>query len=256
MLRLAASATPLWRSADTLQFGIRPDAATVSGVTAWQERLLDHLAGGIPDAMWRPLGTSLGANASELAAFRIAIEPALAPPPPPAWPVTVETPLDLDQRTRESLRSCLASMGTSPLITADPTILAARHDPVVLLAHRVIDPRRTIGLMREDIPHVPIALDHDRAEIGPLVVPGETAGLCCLYAQRTRDDGAWPIVAASTLGRPAPPAALSLVLEACTIAVKLIESRTTNLVVTITSGSLLPEATDVQPDATCLCRSL
>lgn len=67
-----------------------------------------------------------------------------------------------------------------------------RPDLLVLVGHRALDPRRTQGLLREDVAHLAVVLRERDAVVGPLVRPGRSACLRCLDLHRRDRDPEWP----------------------------------------------------------------
>ena len=110
MLRLAPSHPPLWRTPDSVQFGI-DDERPLTGLHPWQERLLDALVGGIPDARLAPLATELGASVAEAERFLHRIQDALATDASPAPPVRIELPADLSHDDETSLLTGIRAAG-------------------------------------------------------------------------------------------------------------------------------------------------
>ncbi|MBF4160696.1 hypothetical protein [Nocardioides acrostichi] len=86
---------------------------------------------------------------------------------------------------------------------------ASPPDLVVWAGDR--EPRREVfdELLRHDVPHLVVRDEVDRAVVGPFCLPGVTACLRCLDAQRTAIDPAHPLVleqhARGTARRPADP---------------------------------------------------
>ncbi len=256
MLRLAPSHPPLWRSPSSIQLG--PEAvARVDDVAVWQERLLDALVDGIPDAMLLPLAASFGASASDATAFVRRLGGALgrAPEAPPR--VRVEVPAELGHAETTTLLAGLRGGGLDVTgCTAWPAdAAAASRLPVVAVAHRLLDPLRAARLVAADTPHVPIELCGDRVTIGPLVVPGVTACLACLHAHRRAADPTWPLVAAQLLSRGAVPTEPALLLEAALLAARLVAGGVLGASVALSAGSVRRTWRAHRPHAACLCRS-
>jgi bacteriocin biosynthesis cyclodehydratase domain-containing protein len=260
MLRLAPSHPPLWRSASTIQFGA-DDVARIEGVVPWQERLIDALQDGIPDAMLIPLAVGFGATAREAARFADEIAPVLIPSPAAASSgaqaaVEVEVPADLSFTETTALESGLRGAGLRvAAVRAWPGESGVL--PVVLVAHRLVDPRRAARLSSADVPHLPVELSGDRVTVGPLVAPGRTACLSCLHSHRRDEDPRWPLLAAQLLGRAALVTDQALVLEAALLAARLLRSGpgavTTSVAVSAGTSRRVWRAH--RPHADCLCRS-
>ncbi len=167
-----------------------PDGSVrVDDVAPWQEQLLDALTEGIPDAMLLPLARTLGANEADAARFVATIGGALAPAPATALPAQAEIPADISFAEADALAHGLRAGGLDAV-----SMTRWRHDapdpalPMILVADRLVEPRRAGALLAADITHLPIELAGDRAVVGPLVVPGVTGCLTCLHAHRTDAD--------------------------------------------------------------------
>ncbi len=222
MLRLAASHPPLWRTPSSLQLGTEP-GVRIDGVSDWQERLLDALTDGIPDAMLVPLARSFGATAAQAQEFTARLSTVLTREDPPALAVQVEVPATLAHAELVSLTAgwdaaALAHDGVSRWDCGVPQ----PGIPLIVVAHRLLDPRRASRLMRGDVTHVPIELAGDRVSVGPVVVPGRTACTSCLHAHRADEDPQWPLLAAQLLGREPVRTDPALLVEAALLAGRLL----------------------------------
>ena len=69
-------------------------------------------------------------------------------------------------------------------------------DLVVLADNLVADPRLVRDLQASGVPHLPVLIRDGAGMVGPLVVPGRSACLCCVDLHRTERDPAWPALAA------------------------------------------------------------
>ena len=90
-------------------------------------------------------------------------------------------------------------------------VLDSRRDPappdLVVLADRPhVDPEDVATLVAADVPHLIVHAAGSRAVIGPLVVPGRTACLRCVYLTRRDRDATWPRQAAQLVRLPEPKA--------------------------------------------------
>lgn len=255
MLRLAPSQPPLWRSASTIQFG-DPAVASVCDVTPWQERLLAALVDGIPDAMLVPLSVGFGATAADALRFAEAIRPALAADARGPAAVQIELPDQLPYDEGVEIERALVGTG----LRVHPLHSGAGVDaavPVLLVAHRLVDPRRAARLTAADAVHLPMELSGDRVTVGPLVVPGRTACLACVHEHRRAVDPQWPLVAAQLLGRPAVPTDPGLLLEGALLAARLLSGSPLAVTasVTVSSASVRRRWLAHRPSERCLCRS-
>lgn len=253
MLRLAPSHPPLWRTPTSVQLGIDDDRP-LTGVQPWQEHLLDALVSGIPDARLAPLARELGATDEETNGFLRRIERALdtdAAPPPP---VRVELPSDLSHDDEHTLLAGMHAAGLE-VVEAARWALPPTPSPVVVVASRLIDPHRAARLTADDVPHLPLELSGDRVVVGPLVVPGETACIACVHAERRDRDPGWPLVAAQLLARRAVRTDPLLLVEAAALAARMLRTSDVGRSVVLSAAEAHREYREHRPHAACLCRS-
>lgn len=257
MLRLASSTPPLWRTDSTVQLGA-DSPVRLPELTPWQERLLDELTVGIPDAMLDPLARSLGADPGEAQDFVDRIGGALQHPAGDLPSVRLELPADTGHDDERSLVAALTAAGLRPRQTTRWS--EARPDPsetVIAVSNRLTSPHRAGRLMAGDVTHLPIELAGDRVSIGPLVVPGVTACLACRNAHRRDRDPSWPQLAAQLLGRAAVPTDPALLVEAAAVAVRLLRAGACDPApsVTLSAGDGRRLWRAHRPHPACLCRS-
>lgn len=253
MLRLAPSHPPLWRTPTSVQLGI-DDETPLTGLRPWQERLLDELVSGIPDARLGPLARELGASDAEADAFIRRIQDSLVTDEIASPPVRVELPADL---AREEERTLLAGMAGAGLTVEDTArwALPSGYAPIVLVAARLVDPHRAARLTASDVPHLPIELSGDRVVVGPLVIPGATACLACVHAERRERDPEWPLVAAQLLARPSVPTDPLLLVEAATLAARMLRTGDAGRSIVVSATDDRRELREHRPHGACLCRS-
>lgn len=259
MLRLDPAYPPLWRTPTTLQFGAAP-VAIVIDIEPWQERLVDHLEQGIADAALPGLAVALGAPPGAAELFIRRIQRALAAqerarPRVTLWPHEDAAP-DIADVVAATLED--AGFETS---WADAARLRDTTTPVVLLAHRLVEPHRAARLVSDDVPHIAIVFTGSGAEVGPFVRPGVSACFACLAAHRRDDDPLWPAVATQILRLSAPTVSVSLATEAAGAAAVLIASAehqrsTSSPSLTLRAHSLRRKRHAHRPHAECGCRSL
>ncbi len=256
MLRLGPSHAPLWRTPSSLQLGV-DHAIRVDDVTPWQESLLAALHDGIPDGMILPLAAVSGARADDAAAFVDRIAPALTAHPPEPAPVRLELPADLPVGEADALVGALGAAGLA--VTGVTRWVVDDPDPgvpVVVVAHRLVEPRRAARLMARDVAHLPIALAGDRVTVGPLVIPGVTACLACTHAHRRDADPAWPLLAAQLLERTPLRTDIALLWEAGILGARLLRRPDQTAVsVTISAADVRRSWHGHRPHADCWCRS-
>mgnify|MGYP001152646530 CR=1 FL=1 len=262
MLRLAASHPPLWRTPSSLQLGTEA-AVHVDAVSPWQERLLAALADGIPDAMLVPLARSFGATAEEASAFAARIDHALAREHTSPLQIQVELPDTLTVGEREALVSGWDAAGMARVsLSSWASDAPQRGIPLVVVADRLLDPRRAARLMRADVTHLPVELAGDRVHVGPLIVPGRTACAACLHAHRADADPQWPLLAAQLLGREPVRTGPALLVEAALLSARLLRESSpapADASATLSVGLSAAHARRTwhahRPHARCLCRS-
>ena len=253
MLRLAPSHPPLWRTPTSVQLGIDDDRP-LTGLQPWQERLLDALVSGIPDAHLAPLARELGATEEEANGFLRRIAGALVADAAPPPPVRVELPSDLSQEDENTLLSGMRAAGLHVVDTARWALPPASV-PIILVASRLVDPHRAARLTADDVAHLPIELSGDRVVAGPLVVPGETPCIACVHAERRDRDPDWPLVAAQLLARPAVSTDPLLLVEAATLAARMLSTSDVGRSVVLSAADGQREDREHRPHAACLCRS-
>lgn len=261
MLRLAPSQPPLWRTTSSVQLGAE-GAVRIDDITGWQELLLDALREGVPDAMVMPMARSMGAPAAQAEAFVAGIRAVLVPGPGDPLAVQAELPSGLGHTERDGLAHGwhAANLDVGPVTRwAAEAPDAART--MIVVAERLVEPRRAAALLSADIPHLPILLAGDRVTVGPLVIPGVTACLACLHEHRIDADPAWPTLAAQLVGRESMRTDPALVLEAAVLSGRLLHAVRQNpdarasLSVTLSSGDVRRIWRAHRPHERCLCRS-
>lgn len=257
MLRLAPSHPPLWRTPSTLQFGT-DDVARVVDVTPWQERVLGALRDGIADAMLVPLAVGYGASEAEARSFAELIGPALDAGVAEPIAVALELPPELAVGEAGALSHALSKAGVT-VVDARSWPGPAVSMPLIVVAHRLVDPRRASRLVATDTTHLPVQLFGDRAEVGPLVVPGRTACLTCLHAHRADADAEWPLLASQLLGRDPIATDPGVLLEAALLAGRLLRTpaadREPSMSVVLSASTVRRKWSAHFPHERCLCRS-
>lgn len=253
MLRLAPSFPPLWRTPTTLQLGV--DAALrVEGVEPWQERVIDALVNGTSRAGVTATALAFGATAADAAAFLERLRGALREQTP-APSVRVEIAEDVPFADADAYTSALSAAGVE---VVDVSGWAGDGDgpPVVLVAPRLIDPRRAARFVARDIPHLPVVLSGDRVDVGPYVQPGDTACLACMHAARTDADPQWPALAVQLLARGPIDTDGGLLLEAATLSGRLLQAGGGDgLAAAVTSTTWRRAWRAHRPHPRCWCRA-
>ena len=132
-------------------------------------------------------------------------DPARVPPVPL---VTGATEPLLDRRRDDWLRTELRVV--APWARVRTAALTRPADLVVLSVDAYsdrteVDRAGADELMRRDIPHLLVSLNGSRAQLGPLVVPGQTPCVRCLDLHRTDQDPAWPALVQQLTSRARYP---------------------------------------------------
>lgn len=263
MLRLDPAHPPLWRSATTLQFGAEA-VAVIEDPAPWQQRLIRELEHGIPDAALDPIAVAFGAPERAAEGFLRHIARALLGPAASPVEVTLQAPDGFPRRDAERVTDALESAG---LQVSQITWFGAHEDveggdPVVVLAHHLVEPRRVSALMGWDVAHIPLVFTGSAAEVGPYVLPGRTPCLACISAHRRDSDAAWPALAAQLLGRRAPAVSDALAVEAAFATARMVieaerhPQRARGHSLTLREDSLHRSTRVHLPHAECRCRSL
>lgn len=264
MPRIDPAHPPLWRTARTLQFGL--DAVCVVDDPApWQQRLVRELERGIPDGAVVPFAIAAGASALAAETFLRELEPALAGEETRARVVVLQAAGDVPASHLDTVARAMTAAGCTVQVAHEfdpPGAGVTDAATLVVVAHGLVAPAFVARLMAEDVSHLPIVIAPSDAQIGPLVVPGETSCLSCQAAHRRDTDEAWPAIAAQLLGRPAPEVDASLLWEAGIVAARLLSaagrsrSRWDGRSMTVRSGSLRRVVRTHRPHGDCRCRSL
>lgn len=267
MIRLNPAHPPLWRSGTVVQFGV-PAVAVLRDPLPWQERLVRELESGLTAEAADSLAEAWGASRGECSMLLSELAPALTPPPPASSGgrfIVVGgdgVPPSATHAVTEGVAAGGGRVtGPEPRSARRWTALGTPRDIVVVVANHLLHPAIAGILLSRDVPHIPVALQGDRIEIGPLIAPGRTACAACIADERTDEDPAWPVLAAQLVTRDAGPARPALLWEAGLVAVELIaqdaDARgSLSRSVTVRSGSLSRTVREHLPSAGCGCRSL
>lgn len=274
VIRLDPRYPLVWRSPDTIQFGIDRAVLVLPGVTRAQEHVLAALRGGVPHAGAVMLGRQAGGDPDDILAFLHALAPVLETTVPEttagvpdgesvteAVPATVY--VDGAGPTADRIRGLLRDLGISTLLTdadsdADPVL-------VVVVGHYVLEPARHRRWLRRDIPHLPVVFSDAEVRVGPLVEPGSGPCLYCLELGRVDEDPAWPAMACQLVSRDAPTETARASIEVATRVAGLVQDRlaqdrpthelsATSLAYDAATGEV--RRREHRPHERCGCRSL
>lgn len=263
MLRLDPAHPPVWSSDTRLQFGV--DAVLVlDDPLPWQERLVHALQRGVLDPSFPAVAAEAGAPPAAVDDFLAQLRPALLQSGRAvAYPVSLHVADGFSAADAAAFVTAFEASGHCVVTsrwfgTYDE--LDALEPVVVLLGGHVIEPGRAAALSSRDIVHLPVVFTADRAEIGPLISPGDGPCLSCVEAHRRDDDPAWPRIAAQLIGLRSPEIGAAVIGEAGLIAARLVSDpdrpRAIGRSLLIHDDSLPRRWRSHRPHAECRCRSL
>lgn len=213
--RLDPGAPLLWRDSETLQLGV--DGAVRLPVDApWIVPLLTRMAEGFRMNSFDVVAHGAGAPRSEARMLLSRLSPLLiddSAVPRAAW---VESVAVTDGRSEYRMREALEDEGVAPGERTDP------NDCGVILVQGAAAALHLAPYLRDDIAHLPVALERGRTTVGPLVIPGETPCLSCRDGHERDRDPAWPRVHAQLIGRDPGPVGTAQIAEAAVLAARLL----------------------------------
>lgn len=187
----------VWRSPNSLQFGVDVPRLVLDELSAVDEQLIAALRRGSTPARLDQLARASGADSESVAALMARLAPVLLNTAPPAHGRRGRLLIDGLGNTALSVKHAVHDDGIAESVHEAP-------DFVVLVGHYAIAPRRYGRWLRNDVPLLPIVFSDDGVRIGPLVVPGTGPCLYCLDLTRTEGDAAWPAIASQLIDDIAP----------------------------------------------------
>lgn len=220
----------VWRSPQSLQFGVDRPPVILDEVTSAEERMIAALVAGVTRPGLAVVAERAGASGGDVDALLDRLSPALRSADDHGLPVSrADVVVSGDSLTAVRVRTTLAAAGLAEL--APPS--DRRRSPAgpahpslaVVVAHFVVDPVDQGRWLRRDVPHLPVVLGDTGARIGPFVEPGIGPCLHCLERHRTDADAAWPAIASQLWGRVSPAESAVLAIEVAAIAVRLVTRR-------------------------------
>lgn len=244
--RLDPAVPLLWRDGDTLQIGIE-GTLRIPASAPWVEQLLARMAAGFRRSAFDVIAHSLGAPHTEARALYSRLEPLLVDEVAVHRAAWVESIDVRDGRCEYRLREALLDEGVPP---GDPRSSA---DVAVVLVEGAAAALHFRRHLRDDVPHLPVALERGRVTVGPLVVPGASPCLACRDAHECDRDPAWPRLHAQLIGRAAGPVSAVRIADAA-IAVAAVLTAGADGAVLELSGGVRRELRRVTFHAECRCR--
>lgn len=261
--RIDPTVMRVWRTPHSVQYGIDPPRAILTGVTTGHERMLDALIVGTDTAGLRAIADQYGLTHREVDELHRAIAPVLVDVDPPPAPRPHRVTLVGTTPTAHELARLLRSEGVKVAHVGDADhVSATRADLGIAVGHYVLDPRLHSAWLRHDTPHLPVVWSDTGARIGPLIEPGRGPCLHCLERHRTDSDPAWPVIASQLLDFADAAETPLLVADAAVLATRIALTRLRGraadvdaIATTITAnGDRTTQAWEKHPE--CGCHSL
>jgi bacteriocin biosynthesis cyclodehydratase domain-containing protein len=221
VLALDPAIQRVWRTPDSIQFGVERPVLVLDAVSSADEHMLAALAAGVTLPGLRMIAARAGAPPDAAAALLARLTPVLAAPPSKTRAPSVVV-VDGAGPTAAAILGMLRAGGTevlSGLHWSDPAV--GRADAAVIVASYAVEPQRHARWLRRDVPHLPIVFGDIGVTVGPFVCPGDGPCLRCVDLHRTDADASWPAMASQlyTVPSPAEDAVLSAAAaaQACTL---------------------------------------
>jgi hypothetical protein len=189
VLRLDPRFPLIWRTPQSLQFGLDRPRVVLQEVSHADEMVIAALVTGVSSSGARMIGRSAGLDDHGFARLMRSLEPALEHAVHQTVPASVV--VTGDGETAHLIRALLGASGV--VILADEP--EAHPEIAVLVAHFVIEPEDHGRWLRRDIPHLAVVFGDETVRVGPIIRPGAGPCLYCLERHRTDSDSAWPAMA-------------------------------------------------------------
>lgn len=213
--RLDPGVPLLWRDSDTLQLGVDGDIR-LSVDEPWIVPLLARMADGFRMNAFDVIAHGAGAPRQEARQLLSRLRPLLIDDPAAPRSAWVESVGITDGRCEYRMREALADEGVQPGDRQDPSHCG------VILVQGAAAALHLSPYLRDDVTHLPVALERGRTTVGPLVIPGETPCLSCRDGHERDRDPAWPQLHAQLIGRSPGPVGTARIAEAATLAARLL----------------------------------
>ncbi len=215
LTRLDPAVPLLWRDGRTIQFGDDGDLRIDVG-EPWVEPLLTRMATGFRRAGFDVVAHAVGAPRDEARMLLARLQDRLVDDPVAPRAAWVESIDIADARCEYRMREALADEGV-------PGGDRGRPDHVgVILVEGAAAALQLARYLREDVPHLPVAIERGRTTVGPLVLPGASPCLSCRDGHARDRDPAWPRMHAQLVGRGAGVISAARIGEAATLAARLL----------------------------------
>lgn len=194
----------VWRTPDTLQFGVDVPRLVLHPVSVAEERMIAALADGVSLAGLRLIARRSRASPEAVDTLLAKLTSVLEPTPTvPARSSLVV--VDGEGHTAGRIVGHLRADGVdvrSGLSWSDPLLDSTTL--AVIVGSYAIEPARHGPWLRRDVPHLPVVFSDGGVDVGPLVRPGRGPCVRCVDLHRADADPAWPAMAAQLHSRPRP----------------------------------------------------
>jgi hypothetical protein len=216
VLRLDPRFPLLWRTPQSLQFGLDRPSVVLETVSHADELVIAALVTGVSRSGAEMIGYSAGLDEVTLTALLHRLDPALERPAQRHTPAS-------------AARSCLTWCAVSPVpvttaegvsVLSDET--DANPEIAVIVAHYVVEPEDHGRWLRRDIPHLGVVYGDRSVSIGPIIRPGTGPCLYCLELHHTEADPAWPAMASQLWHRRSGLESTLVVQEVATTVARLV----------------------------------
>ena len=240
----------VWRSPNSLQFGVESPPVRLEQVTNAQEQLIAALVSGATRPGLDLIAATAHLDAIELTDLLTLLDPVLGKPsaPPPGHVSVIGT-----TATAARLRGSVAPLGLT-LMPPD-----AHTDLGILVCHYVVEPELFGYWLSRDVPHLPIVFSDTGVHVGPFIEPGSGPCLYCLERHRTDADPAWPAIATQLWGRTSPVESALVISEVAALVMRMTVRRlagaaaeaATSVFLDAASGELTLREWAQHPDCGC-----
>lgn len=189
VLRIDPRFPLLWRTPQSLQFGLDRPSVVLEAVSHADELVIAALVAGVSRSGVEMIGHSAGLDDVALAALLHTLEPAFEHPVSRTAPASAV--VTGSGETAQRVRRLLIEAGVD-VLHDEPD---ASPEIAVIVAHYVIEPEDHGRWLRRDIPHLGVVYGDRAVSIGPIIRPGIGPCLYCLELHRTEADPSWPAMA-------------------------------------------------------------
>lgn len=242
----------LWRDPHTIQIGFAKPLVRLDNVTPNDERLIAGLHAGMSEVTWRASAAQLGVRPSERDALLEAVAPALEGEP--MTPVTVL--LSGRGLGAQWLGYTFREAGHS---VATPATWSDAVSIIIESESMALSPAALGRHLRRDIKHLPVVWLDTAVEVGPLVIPGQTACWHCVETTRCDNDPSRRALLSQVVDRPAASECHPAIQEVATRVLRWVDGSNVpphGTMLTLATNSGRWSGARFSPCEECSCRTL